>query len=146
MFKNYFKIFKRLKRFKFKFKSKYKFKKIIDLNFKKNFLNQNSIFKVNNNLFYKPYIYVKTRTSIFNYYNIFFKTSPNKLIKINKNFLKKKLKTQSINKITKYDKIIKKNKIIINFKINKIINLSKYFPIYLMKIKKLNRRVKKINI
>ena len=141
VFKSYFKIFKRIKKFRFKFK----FKKFVDLAFKKNFLNQNFFYKNTNNVFTKIFLPVTKHSPIFNHNYKYFNSNANLFSKKNRINLSKKIKLYSFLKINKKTMRLKKNKIYSNFTLNKNRFFSFDFLIYSSKIKKISRRIKKIN-
>jgi len=146
IFKNYFKIFKKIKKFKFRFK----FKKTSDLSFKKNFFYKNNLFKFSNNYFHKIFIPFRKTPLLFVFRSSlipqsittrFFKF--NKFIKIN---LKKKLKIFSFSRLIRKSVFLKKNKIYSNLLLHRNSLISSFFNTFLNKTKKLPRRLKKINM
>lgn len=149
LFKNYFKIFKKVKKFKFRFK----FKKITDLNFKKNFFTKNNLYKFSNNRLHKTFLPFRKSPLVFIFKNIInsqnkiIKTTAlfdfNKFIKVN---LKKKLKSTSVNKLTRKSILLKKNKIYSKLSLVRYSTISTFLNFFLNKIKKLPKRLKKINI
>jgi len=153
LFKNYFKIFKKIKKFKFKFKFRFKKKKIIDLNFKKNFFTKNNLYKFSNNRLHKIFLPFRKSPLVFIFKNVINSQNKiirtpslldfNKFIRIN---LKKKLKVTSFNKLTRKSILLKKNKIYSNLSLIKYSIISKFLNFFLKKTKKLPRRLKKINI
>lgn len=143
LFKNYFKIFKKIKKFKFKFK------KFTDLNFKKNFFHKNNLSRFTNNYWHKTFVPFRKEPKVFifkNLFNLHFHNSRiNKFSKPIKIKIKKKIKIFSFFKLFQKSIFLKKNKNYSNFFSPKYVVISPFFNFYLNKIRKNSRRLKKIN-
>jgi hypothetical protein len=108
-------------------------------------LNQNFFYKNTNNVFTKIFLPVTKYSPIFNYNYKYFNSNTNLFSKKNHINLSKKIKLYSFLKINKKTMRLKKNKIYSNFTLNKNRFFSFDFLIYSSKIKKISRRIKKIN-